>query len=204
MSAHPLLSYCCHVNSIRIPVKRHSLATFIVSRHLDVIGLQETHWETEEESKTWARDFPTMDLYSSFGTSKQNGVTIAIAKRLRATVSIRNRDTRGRFLSLNIDIDGCSYTVSCLYSPRTSRERDVFLSTVVEPALTSRRHVLLGDFNTVFDPALHRNASTYFRPDPSSRQLTIGWSSQTACAICFDFCIPAIERTRGNGPTTCR
>ena len=78
-----------NVNSIRIPVKRHSLATFMVSRHLDIIGLQETHWETEEEAKTWARDFPTMDLYSSFGTSKQNGVTIAIAKRLRATVSIR-------------------------------------------------------------------------------------------------------------------
>ena len=161
-----------NVNSIRIPVKRHSLATFMVSRHLDIIGLQETHWETEEEAKTWARDFPTMDLFSSFGTSKQNGVTIAIAKRLRATVSIRNRDTRGRFLSLNIDIDGCSYTVSCLYSPRTSRERDVFLSTVVEPALTSRRHILLGDFNTVFDPALDRNTSTYVRPDPSSRQLT--------------------------------
>ena len=30
----------------------------------------------------------------------------------------------------------------------------------------------MGDFNTVFEPALDRNASTYVRPDPSSRQLT--------------------------------
>ena len=129
-----------------------------------MVGLQELHWETEEQSTTWTKDFPTLDIYSSLGTSKQKRVTIVVAKQLNATISVKNQDIRGRFLSLNVDIGGCLFRVSCLYSPRTRRERDVFLSTVVEPALPSRRHVLLGDFNTVFDLSLEGTFSPTSAP----------------------------------------
>lgn len=160
-----------NVNGLRNPVKRYSLNKLIIEEKLDIVALQETHCSKREEAVLWSVDFPAMTSKWSFGSSKQNGVAFLISKRLNAKVTSSHHDDEGRLLSLTLTVGALTLTVTNVYCPRTSVERQTFLTTVVEPRLTNCAHVLLGDFNTVLDPARDRLNNPSARLDLSARCL---------------------------------
>lgn len=160
-----------NVSGLRNPVKRFSLHRLLLSLHLDIVGLQETHWATDDEHSLWSGDFPYYDCYSSLGSSRQCGVTTLVAKRLHATTTRTYVDQEGRVVSLSLSVNGTDINVTNVYCPCPIAERVLFFNTVLSPLLALTHHFLMGDFNTVLDPRLDSLTLSRAQPDRAARLL---------------------------------
>ena len=177
-----------NVNGLRNPTKRFSLNRFLSSSKVHVVGLQETHWSTEVEARQWSKDFPSYDIYWSLGSSKQNGVSILVDRSLRALVRRTANDDDGRFLALSVSLGDVEYSVACVYCPYSSVDRVRFFRRVLEPMLDENHLIVLGDFNTVLDPALDRLNVSRPRPDPAARLLSSLVTGYSLCDVYRSLC----------------
>ena len=116
-----------NVNGLLNPSKRFALNRFLCSFQVDIVGVQETHCATDEESQEYSKDFPSYGVLCNLETSQQNGVAIFISKRTHSEFSCTGRDNDGRLISLSVRIEGSVYHITCVYSPYTSVDRVQFL-----------------------------------------------------------------------------
>ena len=161
-----------NVNGLRNPSKRFALNRFLCSLHVDIVGVQETHWATDEEAQEYSKDFPSYDILCNLGTSQQNGVAILFSKRAYSKLSCTGRDNDGRLISASVRIEGSVYHITCVYSPCASVDRVQFLRSRVEPLVGQSNHWILGDFNAVMDPRLDKFNASRDRPDPGARRFS--------------------------------
>ena len=111
--------------SLRNSVKTFSLHR-LLSSSFDVVGIQETHWATDDDCRLWNGYFPSFHVYSCLGTSKRCGVAILVAKRLHATVIRRSAGSEERLVSLTLSVNDFEFSVTSVYCPCPSAESPVF------------------------------------------------------------------------------
>ena len=161
-----------NVNGLRNPSKSFAVNCFLCSLHVDIVGVQETHWATHEEAQEYSKDFPSYDILCNLETSQQNGVAILFSKYAHSELSCTGRDNDGRLISASVRIEGSVYHITCVYSPCASVDRVQFLRSRVEPLVGQSNHWILGDFNAVMDPRLDKFNASRDRPDPGARRLS--------------------------------
>ena len=97
-------------------------------------------------------------------------------------------DDDGRFLALSVSLSDVEYSVACVYCPYSSVDRVRFFRRVLEPMLGDNHLIVLGDFNTVLDPALDRLNVSRPRPDPAARLLSSLVTGYSLCDVYRSLC----------------
>lgn len=131
--------------------------------------LQETHCKDASQPIFNSKWFSTQ--LAAAGSSKSRGVAILLSTRLRFTIEAVRRDDRGRYLFVNIILEGKPLTLASLYAPNDKPVQFV-ADTLAELKAFGRGPILLGgDLNCVMDAQL----------DYSGRRKTRSRSENTGC-----------------------
>lgn len=151
-----------NVNGMNNPTKRRAIFQSLRNQKLDFCCLQETHsspgtvhlWQSE-----WGGH-----LLASSGRQNARGVAILVKRSLQYKIVQQLTDTEGRILLVEIEFQGASYTLGCLYAPTQDKphEQIRFLNELEGKLdlLSETNIILAGDFNCLLNPDLDRNQMT--------------------------------------------
>ncbi|CAC5393348.1 unnamed protein product [Mytilus coruscus] len=153
-------------NGLRDQQKRDCVFTLFNDRRYDVIFLQETHWDDvfadriNKSNTIWNGDI--------FYCNKNNihnagGVAIMIRKNI-VEKSKEVQKFYGRFLHLNVDINGKNIDLFNIYAPNPLQERFDFFQNIHSKIKFLNNDVVSGDFNTSLG-ALDRGGKISHRED---------------------------------------
>ena len=145
---------CLNVNGLRDKRKCQSVLTHISSKCKGIIMLQETH-STEGCEKMWS-NLTGAKCYFAHGTSDSRGVATLLPTDLATNVNRVVKDSKGRFLLLEVILNNVNYVFLNVYAPTKDKkdEQVSFLHNVSEilQDYIDSRIVWAGDFNTYLDP----------------------------------------------------
>ncbi len=111
--------------------------------------LQESH-STQSNESFWNAEIGGK-IYNSHGTSKARGVCIIIKNNIDIGVKDIIKDSEGRYIELNVMLEGKSFSLVNLYCP--NKDSPDFFTKVqdkLEIADTDFQ-IIAGDFNCVLD-----------------------------------------------------
>lgn len=138
------------MNGLRIPAKRRAIFKELHKLKADICLLQETH-ATSADQKIWASEWGGKILFSN-GTSNSRGVAALLSRHLDIQVSEIHKDTDGRLMIIQADLEEERITIANIYAPTQSesREQVSFISECERVLANLDIHTLLlgGDFNT--------------------------------------------------------
>lgn len=117
----PLNCLSLNVKGLNHPAKRFSLWSEGIRSKADIIGAQETHFQSDRTPKCQHAKYPHVFLSSA--SAKKRGVMLAIADSVSFTASQVVTDTHGRYIILLCFIDNCPYTIVNVYAPNTRQLR---------------------------------------------------------------------------------
>ena len=118
---------CIHVctvntNGLQKPEKRNRIIEWANQQKCDIVFLQETHFTQTLEPKL-KQEFKGEVIFSN-GLSNARGVAIWIKSRLNFKIIDQYKDSEGRFILVNIEIDDNIYTLVNLYAPNNCKIRN--------------------------------------------------------------------------------
>ena len=124
------LLHICTVNTkgLQSSEKRNRLIEWSKQQKCDILLLQETHF-TDKLQKSLNKQFEG-NLFRSDGTSSARGVAIWLKQHLDIKIIDHQKDTEGRLLLLNIEINDNVYTLVNVYAPNIPKNRNTFFKTV--------------------------------------------------------------------------
>ena len=138
--------------------KRRCVFQWLKQFHRGITLLQETH-TTEAVEKQWLQDWDG-PISFSHGTNCSRGVAILFPKELDVTICNRTIDDEGRFILLEISIDGQNFTVVNVYAPTKDKEVEQirFIDFVLHTLENYGNDNLIigGDLNTCLDPKIDK------------------------------------------------
>lgn len=134
-----------NVNGWRENLKRRKMFKYLHEKEFDVICIQETH-ATREVEKRWRVEWGSRVLFAN-GTSQSKGVCILFKRKLRVKVHFLDKDSEGRFLIADLDINDTRYTLTSLYAP--NEDHPAFFVDLFQriEAFHNENKLTLGDFN---------------------------------------------------------
>ena len=100
--------------------KRKQVLKWIQSKKNQIVLLQETH-STRENEPLWLSDW-TGNIIFSHGTSNSKGVCILIDRLLPYAIFSSVIDPGGRYVILDIEINGVRHTLANIYGPNEDDE----------------------------------------------------------------------------------
>ena len=115
-----------NINGLNDHIKRTALIDWLKCMKADIVCLQETHASSHSTILSWFRHSGFRVASSSF-SNKRCGVAILIKDIYRFT-QVR-KDDDGRFLQVEIDIEGNKLRFVSLYAPNKNPVRNTFLGT---------------------------------------------------------------------------
>lgn len=136
-------------NGLNNKIKSKRILSVLLKSQADIILLQETHFKRPLLPVFKSPRFPIQ--VQAPGTSKSRGVAILISSKLRATVNDQLIDLEGRFLFLNVHIEGDAFTLALLYAP--NEQPTCFIDTCLASLqkFACGPIVLEGDLNCMID-----------------------------------------------------
>ena len=155
-----MLLHCItlNVNGLRgntgaVP-KRRQLFTWLKKLGADVIFLQETHAVDNDETR-WSNEWGRK-CYFSNGDSVSRGVAILFRPGLKIDIIRQIYSSDGRYVILEVEIDGCTCTLGTVYGPNLDKPDvyEEFFNGV--NSTSSEISVIGGDFNLCLNPGLDR------------------------------------------------
>lgn len=156
-----------NINGCSTPAKRKKILTYLKSKDTDVAFIQETHFKNEDEALKMKRDWVGKVLHNSV-SSKSCGVVILVNKRLNFILSKEFKDSDGRILGVEAEINGVKVVLCNVYAP--NKESPGFIHKVNKILGGLEGQIILGgDFNQVIDDHLDRTTS---RPGATPRDRT--------------------------------
>ena len=132
--------------------KRHTICRWLLDNKYDIALLQETYCTesfVDKCNKGWNGEI----LHSVSDSSHSRGVYIMFNKNLKYKIIDYYHDNLGRFIIVNIEIDGIGFTIVNVYAPNNPQERSKFFaelkSHIDSHALFPTRLLFGGDCNSV-------------------------------------------------------
>lgn len=123
-----------------------------------IIFLQETH-STQLCETVWSNEWGSK-IYFSHGTSNSKGCAILFGKKMDYTVHKIEKDDKGRYLQLFLDINNNNFIFTNVYAPTKDHCKDqcLFLDFLIDTCIKfSGEHLIIeGDFNTVLDTSIDK------------------------------------------------
>ena len=146
------------------------------SKKADIIMTQETHSCIETEN-TWKKEWDG-DIYFSHGTSSARGTCIFIKSHVQKEIHKIISDPNGRYIILDISIDGNRMTLASIYAPNDDSP-DFFteVRNKIE-SITNDDRLIGGDYNLVLDLLLDKKGGNR-RTNAKSQQKVLEWMECT-------------------------
>ena len=130
--------------------KRKTIFSYLHKKKDDIIFLQETHSSAADE-KFWASQWGGHSWFCSFA-SNSRGVAIFIRSNHQISVNSIDKDPAGRFIILNIVIDGFNLVLVNIYGPNKD-DPDFFFDVFARLDNINHSHLLVaGDMNVALGP----------------------------------------------------
>ena len=141
--------------------KRSLIFKFIRENNLDVICLQETHFNNNDNINEIFKDFKGQYFINSINKGRKLGVGILFKQGLNVNVIKTIKDTEGRTLSLLCQFnDDFLVNIVCIYAPNNIVERSEYLANCNQFFVTNHNNrpvtdrIVCGDFNCIDNPLL--------------------------------------------------
>ena len=111
-----------NVHGIRSYVKRQKMFTWLKRKHADIYFLQETY-STKEVEKQWSQEWKGKVVFSH-GTNHSKGVALLIKENFECEINVCKADLNGRFLIVDLNIQGQSMLFINVYAPCSDKPKD--------------------------------------------------------------------------------
>lgn len=138
-----------NVNGIRHTPKRRAIFKELRDTKSDIIFLQETH-SSIVDFKIWKAEWGGEAIFSH-GRSNSKGVAILFARGIDFKLLFQSADIEGRYLLLNIEIDGQTATLINIYAPTQNYPQEqIQLMDTIEDQLSDfqvQKAFFAGDLN---------------------------------------------------------
>ena len=138
---------------LRSDSKRAKLLRTLQHLDVNICCLQETHFIPSDYESVLSKDFL---LFSAYFDSHSRGVSWLISRSLNAACTLVFADPAGRLCVVDATIKGEAFRLIGVYGPNLQSERVSFFSRIDPFVTSSRRVVLVGDWNAVLDPNIDR------------------------------------------------
>ena len=137
-----------NVQGLRDKMKRARLREWLSQQKADIAFLQETHF-TSDMNLVLKDEFSDWNNYHSFGGSNCRGCSIFIKKQIDLNVIDTQVSDDGRYLFMNVDTEGNTYTLLNLYAPNNKNSRNSFFANMSTLLLNYSQGIKIvgGDFN---------------------------------------------------------
>lgn len=130
-------------------LKRRELITWLDQKNIKIALLQESH-STPSSENDWKTQW-TGNIFMSHGNSNSRGTCILIHRCVPINVHKSIIDSNGRYVILDIDIDGVRMTVGSIYGPNEDNP-EFFIDVIHQiESIPNDNRIIGGDFNLILD-----------------------------------------------------
>ena len=140
---------------LRSDSKRSQLLLYLQPHGIDICCLQETHFDSNFHEGILLRGYLS---FSACFDGCSRGVTWQVSRRLDASCALVLSDLAGRLCVLDITIKDKAFWLIGVYGPNVTSELPAFFRRIGPYVISSKRVILVGDWNAVLDPNLDRGA----------------------------------------------
>ena len=166
-------------------VKRRKTFHYLRSINSDIVYLQETHSDPNDE-KLWKSQWGEQAWFSS-GTSNSKGVAILIRNSVKTQVHSVYSDPNGRFLIISVTINGLPLLLVNVYAPNND-DPDFYLQVFAKVNQFDYSSLIVGgDFNAVMGPLDYQGGRERHSNVKSSDIISILMDDFNLCDIWRDF-----------------
>ncbi len=143
-----------NVNGLSDIAKRKQMFTWFKQQDYNIIFMQETHSSVETEN-IFEKDWGSKIIMNS-RSSNSAGVAILFGSNFHVDVKNVWKDSLGRKVLVNIEVDGDKYTLINVYGP--NKDDAVFFSDIAKliDEYCDGSLIIGGDFNTVLNISLDK------------------------------------------------
>lgn len=142
--------------------KQSQVYRLLIDQDIDVLAVQETKVDGEEETEGMVRRF-TSSYYASVshavGTSA--GCVLLVKKLPGLEMQAVTACLSGRLVVCDCQCNSVEYRIICVYAPNALEARLDFFDSLKQHLNTERRLMLLGDFNCVLSSRDKASETTY-------------------------------------------
>ena len=140
-----------NVNGLRNNLKRSVLFEFLERKKFDLIFLQETHSEMDDEV-IWSNQWHGNSVFNH-GNRQSRGVAILTSFKSGLNVDNIEKDNDGRWLKGEINWNNINIFVASVYAPNEPRQKMYFLDELADRININDNDnwILGGDFNIHLD-----------------------------------------------------
>jgi exonuclease III len=151
--------FSLNVNGLGDKVKRMTVITKLKELCKGIIFLQETH-TVEGTEPMWCNIWGNSNIKFSHGTTNSRGVAILFSRELQFNILQEFSDKEGRFIILDVELNGQILTLVNLYAPTRNFENEQIetFHLLCESLQDFKKENLIfgGDFNLHLNPRLDK------------------------------------------------
>lgn len=133
--------------------RQYQVNRLFVDNELDVIAVQETKVESQEQTDRMVQPFRALfNICVSHAVGMSGGCCLFIRRSVGIVEEAVYTAASGRFVICDFVYSNIQWRVLCIYAPNRETERKEFFETLNTYLETERVIILLGDFNCVCVP----------------------------------------------------
>ena len=143
-----------NVRGINDSVKRTSVFRWLRKNKFDVVFLQETYC-SEKNENTWKNEWNGNIVYAH-GSNHSKGTMILFKSGFDCKIIQQKCDSNGRFIILEIEVEGNVFILVNIYAPNKETEKRSFFKDVYavmkSMEITPEKQIIAGgDWNSIFE-----------------------------------------------------
>lgn len=130
--------------------RQYQLSRLCVENELDIIAIQETKVESEEQTNKMETPFRTYyNICTCHAIGTSGGCAVLVRRGIGINEDMVTVSESGRFIVLDFSFNGSQWRIICVYAPNDINERCRFFSNLEEYLRCDKYIIFLGDFNCV-------------------------------------------------------
>ena len=150
-----------NVNGIRNSQKRNAIFSWLNDNNADIVFLQETHCNSEQDKTQWSSEWGGKCIWST-SSSSSCGVAILFKPKIDVILSNSEIDIHGRYIIVDCKVDEVYSHLTNIYAPNSPTDRADFFVMLnkklqQQKQLTGDGYIVLGgDFNCTQNALIDR------------------------------------------------
>lgn len=158
--------------------RQYQLSRLCMENELDLIAVQETKGEKQEQTDHMVSPFTTIyNVCVCHAVGKSAGCAVLISKSEGIIEEMITVSENGRLIVLDFSLSGKKWRLVCVYAPNNVSERCIFFEHLKQYLPCERHLILLGDFNCVcFSEDRSRVAYVHDRSVELLSSLVVGYN----------------------------